>query len=327
MYNKYEKLTKEDILEDLYNYEIDKIIYRQTYGEEVDDPYNIIDELANEFIDAYILEFDDYLEEIYDSGELDAAMAATYSPNQTFIPDTTFVMGLFNKRLDAFWSSDKRTTISAALATMYLLAVQRMNRTVAVLNSNDLQILTQLTNASLIWMTEGTKLSVLTPILTQTLTTAIENQLSLAEATALVRSELLDLVPPRATVYLTTLSGILVNMTRNMARVVEANNQGFSGMMWLGFESDNQCDRCAALEGTIFPISGLMTLVDQISNASTPEAFASVHPFPSWNSRDSSFVLPNGNQLSSNASPEEFISADIGLPPLHGECVCQLVPV
>ena len=111
-----------------------------------------------------------------------------------------------------------------------------------------------------------------------------------------------------------------MNRARNISRIYQYDRIGITSAEILGVPDARQCERCAALDGTVHTVSDLVGAADRIVNAVTPEELIAVSPFiNSIDMETNEFVLATGQRVSTDASSD--VLAKLGIvTPFHGGC-------
>lgn len=316
-----------------FDYFLFSMYRNKARGTESDSPLPYEAAFAAMITPEFIERFTQHVEELITSGLFDTTFDVSYYPtlNPADIEAAmTDLSALLAEPFGVDWAVTHREEIRQMVEELYeaaAIAGSRMagisNPANFVFNLVDQKAVQQLERMGVIWITEGARRTIVTGTVTSLARQALEMGLSTRDAGELFRRGLQTVAELKSDLYYNNLAAVVMNRARNISRIYQYERLGISSVEWLGVPDNRQCDRCEALDGTVWDTSSLVSVADRIVNAVTPEELITVSPFVNSIDGDD-FVLANGERISSSAPTDALAKAGIS-PPLHGGCRCQLI--
>jgi len=318
------------------NYALYSIYKSETLQGEPDSPLPYENSYSVMVTTAFQAEFKRYLQEIIESGLFQTTFDVSYYPqmNVDKIEEVTSLLtDLLNRPFSVEYAIQFRPEIEKLVTELYVMSAivgGQMAGTIIdpssfIFDLVDKQALEALNNIGVFWIGEGATKHIVTDSVTALAKTAIEQGMGLDEAGLLFRESLLDVVSGRSEVYYQQLASVVMNRARNFARINQYSRLNITYAEWLAIPDARICERCEVLDGTVWKVESLQTVMDNVINASTIEETIEATPFVNSIDRGTNeFVLNNGGRVSTDATTEVLAQAGI-CPPIHGGCRCQLI--
>ncbi len=337
MKNLLKSLNKERLVAELrrHDYLLGSLYINKGRGTESDSPLPYETAFAAMITPEFTARFNQHLDELIMSGIFDTTFDISYYP--TLHPaDIEAAMAdlsaLLAEPFGIEWSIAHREEIREMVEGIYeagAIAGSRMagisDPAAFVFDLVDQKAVTQLQNMGVVWITEGARRTIVTGTTASLARVALEQGLSTEAAGQLFREGLKKVAELKSDLYYNNLASIVMNRARNISRIYQYDRIGITSAEILGVPDARQCERCAALDGTVHTVSDLVGAADRIVNAVTPEELIAVSPFiNSIDMETNEFVLATGQRVSTDASSD--VLAKLGIvTPFHGGCRCQVI--
>lgn len=152
--------------------------------------------------------------------------------------------------------------------------------------------------------------------------TALKGSVSLVEADRNITTFLRSGLDSRAENYYNMLAAWSVAQSRNFGRVSAASGLGVETLVWTTSGDEVVCPTCLSLEGMRFSVGSLYDKMAEYADAVNTEVAKTVLPW--LKAEEGYFSFGEETVEVTQDNSEILISNGIGIPPIHGECRCEL---
>lgn len=299
----------------------------------VDNPLPFEDALSALWSEDFQRIFLEHLDGLIKTGEFDVLWSLYYNPEipkELIEYQLTDLIARLDEPFTLGWAAQNSEKVNEIVTEIYVaggimaqLIAGVTNPETFQFNLIDTRAIEQLNNMGVVWASTSTSRQIITPIATRLAKQSLELGLSTTDAGILFKEGLASVIPLRSDIYYKNLASIVINRARNFSRILAFDRMGYTYAEVIGIPDNRQCGICMSLSGTVVRISDLVSSVNRVINATTPEDLINATPFINGiDTETNEFVLANGSRVSVAADSEVLAQSGIMLP-LHPECRCQ----
>ena len=298
---------------------------------EKDSPLPFEDAFVAAILPEFKRKFEEHFDYLVESGTLDNTLAILYNPDlepEEIDRHYAALVAILASPFAMSWAMQHTSEVEELVTGMYGVATEMAHETAGLTlpagfayNARDLAAIDQFTNTGIIWISEGAHRQVVTSSVHTLTAYALENNLNRAEFAQLLKNELGYLVPARADSYYQNLASLVMNRTRNTARMFDYARLNIQYVVVMTVGDDRVCGRCEIHDGEVYAVEDVVSTMERGLEASTPEELIDALPFVNSVTADGFFVLSNGTRVASSSDADVLARAGITLP-LHPSCRC-----